>query len=67
MERAITVTAVIVLVLVGVAIKAMVAPSKTVAGTHDTTGTIQSALSIYDLHVAHPAMKTMPVQQAPMP
>jgi hypothetical protein len=67
MQRAITVTAIVVLVLVGVAIKVTVAPSKTVAGTHDTTGSIQSAVSVYDLHVAHPGMKTMPVQAAPMP
>ena len=67
MQRAITVTAVIVLILVGVAIKVMVAPGKTVAGTHETTGTIQNVMSIYDLHVGHPGMKTMPVQQPPMP
>jgi hypothetical protein len=67
MQRAFTVTAVVVLILVGVAIKVMVSPSKTVAGTHDTNGSIQSAVSIYDLHVAHPGMKAMPVQAAPLP
>ena len=67
MQRAITVTAVVVLILVGVAIKVMVSPSKTVAGTHDTSGSIQSAVSIYDLHVTHPGMKALPVQHAPMP
>lgn len=67
MQRAITVTAVVVLILVGVAIKVMVSPSKTVAGTHETSGSIQSAVSIYDLHVTHPGMKVLPVQQAPMP
>jgi hypothetical protein len=67
MQRAITVTAVVVLILVGVAIKVMVSPNKTVAGTHDTNGSIQSAISTYDLHVAHPGMKIMPVQAAPMP
>ena len=36
MQRAITVTAIVVLLLVGVAIKVMVSPSKTVAGTHDS-------------------------------
>ena len=51
MQRAITVTAIVVLLLVGVAIKVMVSPSKTVAGTHDSIGSIQSAVSIYDLHV----------------
>jgi hypothetical protein len=67
MQRTITVTAVIVLLLAGVAIKVMVSPSKTVAGTHDTNGSIQSAMSIYDLHVAHPGMKALPVQGAPLP
>ncbi|HEY6025049.1 MAG TPA: hypothetical protein VIV34_12835 [Pseudolabrys sp.] len=67
MQRAITIAAVVVLILAGVAIKAMVAPSETVAGTHDINGPAQSAMSIYDLHVAHPDMKTMPVQQAPLP
>jgi hypothetical protein len=67
MQRAITVTAVVVLILIGVAIKVMVAPSKTVAGTHDASGSVQSALSIYDLDITHPGMKTMPVQAAPMP
>jgi hypothetical protein len=67
MQRAITVTAVVVLILVGVAIKVMVSPNKTVAGTHDPNGSIQSAVSIYDLHVAHPGLKTMPVQAAPLP
>jgi len=67
MQRAITVTAVIVLILTGVAIKAMVEPSKTIAATHETNGPIQGAMSIYDLHTAYPDMKTMPVEQAPMP
>jgi hypothetical protein len=67
MQRAITVTAVVVLLLVGVAIKVMVAPSKTVAGTHDPNGSIQSAVSIYDLHITHPGMKALPVQAAPLP
>jgi hypothetical protein len=67
MQRAITVTAVVVLLLVGVAIKVMVAPSKTVAGTHDPNGSIQSAVSIYDLHITHPGMKALPVQSAPLP
>ncbi len=67
MQRAITVTAVVVLILAGVAIKAMVSPNKTIAGTHDTTGSIQSAVSIYDLHVMYPGMKGLPVQTAPMP
>ena len=67
MQRAITVTAIVVLLLVGVAIKVMVSPSKTVAGTHDSIGSIQSAVSIYDLHVSHPGMKALPVQAAPLP
>lgn len=67
MQRTITVTAVVVLILVGVAIKVMVSPSKTVAGTHETNGSIQSAVSTYDLHVTHPGMKALPVQVTPMP
>jgi len=46
---------------------APVAPSKTVAGTHDPNGSIQSAVSIYDLHITHPGMKALPVQAAPLP
>lgn len=67
MQRAITITAVIVLILLGVAIKVTVSPDKTVAGTHQTSGSIQSAVSIYDLHVTHSGMKALPVQAAPMP
>jgi hypothetical protein len=67
MQRTITVIAVVVLILAGVVIKVMVAPNETVAGTHDSTGSIQSAVSIYDLHVSHPGMKALPVQAAPLP
>ena len=67
MQRAINVTAVVVLILAGIAIKAMVSPSKTVAGTHDMHGSIQGAMSIYDLDVTHPGMKGLPVQTAPLP
>ena len=67
MQRTITVTAVLVLILVGIAVKAVIAPTATVAGTHDTTGSIASTVSVYDLHVAHPGMNTMPVQAAPLP
>ena len=67
MQRAITVTVIIVLILVGVAIKVTVVPSKTIAGTHDTNGSIPSAMSIYDLHATHLGMKTLPVQAAPLP
>ena len=67
MQRAITVTAVIVLILAGVAIKTMVSPTKTVAGTHDMNGPLQAAVSVYDLDVRHPGMKGLPVQAAPMP
>jgi len=67
MQRAITVTAIIVLILVGVAIKVTVLPSKTVAGTRETIGSVQGAVSVYDLHVSHPGMKDLPVQAAPLP
>jgi len=67
MQRTITVTAVLVLILVGIAVKAVIAPTDTVAGTHDTTGSIQSTVSVYDLHRTYPGMKAMPVQAAPLP
>ncbi len=65
MQRAITVTAVIVVILTGIGLKFTVPPST--AHTSELTGSVQNTMSIYDLHVAHPDMKTMPVQQAPMP
>ena len=67
MQHTITVTAVLVLVLLGIAIKGVLLPSTTVAGTHDLNDTMQSAISVYDMHVTHPGMKAMPVQAPPLP
>jgi hypothetical protein len=53
--------AAIILVLVGFGFKIMVAPSTTVAATEPIT------LGVYDLHVGHPNMKSLPGQQAPLP
>jgi hypothetical protein len=65
MRRAVIIAT--VAVLVGLIIKIVVAPSKTVAGTETTSSSIQTAMPIYDLHIGHPNMKNLPVQEAPRP
>ena len=42
----------------------LVAKSRTVGSTEATGST---SVSTYDLHVGHPNMKNLPVQQAPWP
>ena len=63
MQRAISVTGVIVLILAGIGLKVMLTPTGTIAGTHE----MGDAVSIYDLHLNHPGMAEMPVQNAPLP
>jgi hypothetical protein len=45
----------------------IVAKSKTVTLTEATGSPPQNAVSTYDLHVGHPNMKNLPVQEAPWP
>ena len=58
---AIATVAVVVLALL------IVAKSKTVTLTEATGSPSQNAVSTYDLHVGHPNMKKLPVQEAPWP
>jgi hypothetical protein len=41
--------------------------SNTVANTEAIQSPTQSAMSIYDLHVGYPNMKSLPAQEAPLP
>ena len=54
------------LVLSALIIK-MVAPVRTVAGTDVWSNAPQTSVPVYDLHVQHPHMKTLPVQDVPEP
>jgi len=58
---AILTVAVVVLALL------IVAKTKTVTLTEATGSPLQNAVSTYDLHVGHPNMKNLPVQEAPWP
>jgi hypothetical protein len=67
MRRATSIATVTVLILAGVIVKVMVAPSKTVADTTATKSSTQSTISIYDLHITHPSMKNLSVGEPPWP
>jgi hypothetical protein len=58
---AIATVAVVVLALL------IVAKSKTVTLTEATGSPVQNTVSTYDLHVGHPNMKNLTVQQPPWP
>ena len=45
----------------------IVAKSRTVGLTEATGNPPQNAVSTYDLHVGHPNMKELPVQEIPLP
>ena len=45
----------------------VVATSRTVGSTEATGSTFQNTVSTYDLHVGHPNMKNLMVQQPPWP
>ena len=45
----------------------IVAKSRTVGLTEATGNPPQNAVSTYDLHVGHPHMKNLPVQEIPLP
>jgi hypothetical protein len=59
-----TLAAVATLVLV---VKIMVAPSTTSASPEEMKTSVQNAMSIYDLHVNYPTMKTLATQKVPQP
>ncbi len=59
----ITTVTVAVLILAGVVLKAVIAPSN-IANAEAST---QTTMSIYDLDVSHPNMKNLSVQKAPLP
>ena len=61
--RTTTIAAVAVVVLALL----IVAKSKTVTLTEATGSPSQNAVSTYDLHVGHPNMKNLTVQQPPWP
>jgi hypothetical protein len=63
MLRTRTLAAIILVLLVGFGFKIIVAPPRTVAATEPNPVT----LAVYDLHVGHPNMKNLPVQEAPLP
>ena len=63
MRRTLTVAAIAVLVLAGIA-KLVAAPSRTAAGT-DTS--VQTTISIYDLHTGYRGMNRLPVAEIPQP
>ena len=61
--RTTTIAAVAVVVLALL----IVAKTKTVTLTEATGSPLQNAVSTYDLHVGHPNMKDLTVQQPPWP
>ena len=63
MRRTLTVAAIAVLVLTGIA-KLVAAPSRTAA---DTDTSIQPTISIYDLHTGYRGMNMLPVAEIPQP
>jgi len=67
MRRALIIATVALLALAGAVVSGMVAPRTTVAETDATDGSQQISVPVYDLHVRHPNIKTLPVQDAPQP
>jgi hypothetical protein len=65
MRRTITIATVAALFLVGVAVIA--AEGNRGASTQLMDNSIQTAMPIYNLHVGHPNMKNLPVQEPPLP
>jgi hypothetical protein len=55
-----------VLILSALLVKA-VAPRQTVAGTDAANGEVQASVPVYDLHIHHPHMKALPVDDIPEP
>lgn len=63
MRRTLTIAAIAVLVLAGV-VRLVAAPSRTAGGIDDS---LQTAISIQDLHAGYPAMDRLPVEAVPQP
>ena len=59
-----TLAAVVTLVMV---VRIMIAPARTAADTEAMKASVQNAMSIYDLHVNYPTMKTLAAQKTPLP
>ncbi len=59
-----TLAAVVTLVMV---VRIMIAPTRTAADTEAMKASVQNAMSIYDLHVNYPTMKTLAAQKTPEP
>jgi hypothetical protein len=55
------------LVLAGFIVKGMLAPVHPAAATDATSDSMQAAVPVYDLHVQHPHMKSLPAEDAPQP
>ncbi|HEY6023232.1 MAG TPA: hypothetical protein VIV34_03540 [Pseudolabrys sp.] len=65
LRRAITTLAAIVALIF--VVKVMVAPSTTAADNEAMKASFQNTMSIYDLHVRHPAMKSLAEEKIPLP
>ena len=65
MRRTIAIATFTALFLLGVVVIA--AEGNRVAGTQEMDNSIQTAMPIYNLHVGHPDMKNLPVQEPPLP
>ena len=48
-------------------VKVLSVPTTTAANTDAAKTPVQNAMSIYDLHVNYPAMKTLAAQKIPLP
>lgn len=59
-----TLVAVAALILV---VRVVAAPGPTAADTEAMKASVQNAMSIYDLHVNYPTMKTLMTQKTPQP
>jgi hypothetical protein len=59
-----TLAAIASLVLV---VQVVTASNKTTVATEAMKNPIQNTMSIYELHLAHPGMKTLPAEFIPLP
>ena len=66
MRRAVILAAVATLILAGMAIKLVALSGKTEASM-EVTGSTDAVMPIYDLHVRHPDIKRLPLQEIPQP
>jgi hypothetical protein len=66
MEATMRTTTIVTTVAVVLALL-IVAKSRTVGLTEATESPFQNTMSTHDLHVGHPNMKNLPVQEIPLP